>query len=67
MKRRTPHTLHLACAEAGNAEVFLTSDDQLLAKAKQHGNVLHVRVANPILWLMEVTDDGYSKGDPSRD
>jgi len=56
--------LHLACAEAGNAEVFLTTDDQLLAKAKQYRNVLHVRVANPILWLMEVTGDGYAKGDP---
>jgi predicted nucleic acid-binding protein len=59
--------LHLACAEAGSTEVFLTTDDQFLAKAKQYGNILHVRVANPVLWLMEVTNDGCSKGDPSRD
>jgi len=57
--------LYLACAEAENAEVFLTTADQLLAKARKHRNVLHVRVANPILWLMGVTDDGYSQGDPS--
>ena len=49
------------------AEVFLTTDDQLLAKAKQYGNILRVRVANPILWLMEVTSDGSSKGAPGRD
>jgi predicted nucleic acid-binding protein len=47
--------LHLACAEYGGAEVFLTTDDQLLRKAKRNRNKLKIRVENPVLWLMEVT------------
>jgi predicted nucleic acid-binding protein len=47
--------LHLACAEYGGAEVFLTTDDQLLRKAKRNRNKLKTRVENPVLWLMEVT------------
>lgn len=59
--------LHLACAEAGGADVLLTTDDQFLAKARQHSEVLQVRAENPILWLMEVIENGGSKGNSNAD
>ena len=43
--------LHLACAESGNADVFLTTDDRLLRKAKRLSSKLYVRVENPYEWL----------------
>ncbi len=45
--------LHLACAERGGADVFLTTDDKLLGKATAHAQRLHVRVDNPLHWLEE--------------
>ena len=47
--------LHIACAEAGGAEVLLTTDDRVLAKAKKLRGNLRVGIGSPILWLMEVT------------
>lgn len=61
------NALHLACAEAGGADVLLTTDDQFLAKARQHSEVLQVRAENPILWLMEVIENGGSKGNSNAD
>ena len=43
--------LHLACAEKGNADVFLTTDDRLLRRAKRLSSKLRVRVENPYEWL----------------
>ena len=43
--------LHLACAESGNADVFLTTDDRLLRRAKRLSSKLHVQVENPYEWL----------------
>lgn len=45
--------LHIACAEKGRADVFLTTDDDLLRKALRNKKVLKVRVENPVRWLME--------------
>ncbi|HDH96974.1 MAG TPA: PIN domain-containing protein [Proteobacteria bacterium] len=45
--------LHIACAEAGGADVLLTTDDRLLRKARQNRGALKVRVENPVKWLME--------------
>jgi len=42
--------LHLACAEAAAADVFLTTDDRLLRAAKRHAAELKVRVENPRAW-----------------
>jgi len=53
--------LHIACAEDGDAEVLLTTDDRFLRKAVRHANILRVRIENPVLWLMEVTADGASE------
>ena len=44
---------HIACAEKGGADVFLTTDDDLLKKALQKKEVLKVRLENPVKWLME--------------
>jgi len=45
--------LHLATAEIGGADVFLTTDDRLLKTSTRLN--LKIRVANPIIWLMEVS------------
>ena len=47
--------LHVACAEAAGCDVLLTTDDSLLAKAKAHSGDIMVRVANPLVWIAEVT------------
>lgn len=59
--------LHIACAEVAHADVVLTTDDRMLAKAKEFRNSLHIRVENPIIWLIEVASDGDSKNDPRPD
>jgi len=46
--------LHLACAEAGRADVFLTTDDRLIRRANRWANRLAVRVLNPVSFLGEV-------------
>ena len=46
--------LHLACAEAGNADAFLTTDDRLLRKAQRDRSLIQVRAENPVVWLMEM-------------
>lgn len=45
--------LHLACAERGGAEVFLTTDDRLLRQAERHADQLRVRAVNPVNWISE--------------
>lgn len=51
---RALDALHLACAESGGADVFLTTDDKLLSLASRVGTQLRVQVANPLRWLGEV-------------
>lgn len=46
--------VHLACAESGKADVFLTTDDRLLKKAKRHAKRIRVKVMNPLDWLKEM-------------
>ena len=43
--------LHIACAESGRADVFLTTDDRLLRLAERHAERLAVSVENPVSWL----------------
>jgi hypothetical protein len=47
--------LHLACAESGSADVFLTTDDQLLRRAASCASLTRMRVENPLQWLEEVS------------
>lgn len=46
-------SLHIACAEAGKANILLTTDDRLVRKAAMHSSMLQVRLQNSILWLLE--------------
>ena len=46
--------LHLASAEQGNVDVFLTTDDDLLRRAKRHNTLLRLRVENPLSWIKEI-------------
>ncbi len=54
---------HLACAESGNVDVFLTTDDRLLRRAHRIRSELRVRVENPYEWLQETAEDEYSRDD----
>ena len=47
--------LHIACAESGEADIFLTTDDRLLRRAQRYHTRLYIRVENPITWLHEVS------------
>ena len=51
---RTYDALHLACTEQATVNIFLTTDDRVLRIAASHAAELHVRVANPLTWFMEV-------------
>jgi len=46
--------LHLASAEQGQADVFLTTDDDLLRRAGRYSDELRIRVRNPVSWYREV-------------
>lgn len=46
--------LHVACAEKGKVEIFLTTDDNLLSKALKNQRALKMKVENPLGWVMEV-------------
>ncbi len=45
--------VHIACAENGKADVFLTTDDRLIKQAKRHKKELQVTVANPLDWIKD--------------
>ena len=47
--------LHIACAESGETDIFLTTDDGILRRAKRNSSQLRVRVENPYVWLNEVS------------
>jgi predicted nucleic acid-binding protein len=44
---------HIACAEKGQADALLTTDDHLLKKATSQRKLLNVKIENPLKWLME--------------
>jgi predicted nucleic acid-binding protein len=45
--------VHVAAAEALNADVLLTCDDRLVRRCRHLANDLNVQVANPVDWLRE--------------
>ena len=59
--------LHLACAESGNADFLLTTDDRMLKRAKSVSSQLSVRVENPLVWLQEITENERPKDDSESD
>jgi predicted nucleic acid-binding protein len=50
--------LHVACAESGQADILLTTDDRLLRNARRHEANLSIQVSNPVIWLMEISKAG---------
>jgi predicted nucleic acid-binding protein len=46
--------VHLASAEFGKADVFLTTDDQILKVAARKKKLFSFTVENPVKWLEEV-------------
>jgi len=46
--------VHLAFAESGNADVFLTTDDNLQKTANRNKEMFSFKVINPVTWLEEV-------------
>lgn len=48
--------LHLAAAQYGRCEVYLTTDDHLIKAARRAGDKVSVRVLNPAEWLLEITN-----------
>ena len=46
--------VHLAFAESGNADVFLTTDDNLQKTANRNKEMFSFKVINPVAWLEEV-------------
>ncbi|CAN2047463.1 PIN domain-containing protein [Candidatus Magnetomoraceae bacterium gMMP-1] len=49
--------MHIACAERGNVDIFLTTDDKLFKLADKSKNILNIKVSNPLKWLMEGYDE----------
>ena len=49
--------LHLACAERGVVDIFLTTDDRLLRLANRTATQIQIQVANPLAWLAKALDN----------
>jgi len=45
--------LHIASAEAGNADVLLTTDGRMVKLAHREADKLGISVINPVDWLRE--------------
>jgi hypothetical protein len=45
--------VHLACAESGGADIFLSTDDRLIKRAMRFSKKLTVKTMNPLDWLRE--------------
>jgi len=45
--------IHLASAEAAQADIFVTTDDQIVKLASRNKNLLSIQVENPVKWLEE--------------
>ena len=52
--------LHIACAESGEADILLTTDDRMLRRAKRFSSQLRVHVENPYTWLEEISEHEYT-------
>lgn len=46
---------HIASAERSRADIFLSTDDRLINKAKRNIRAINVAVDNPVRWLIEST------------
>jgi len=48
--------VHVAAAEASEADVLLTCDDRLLRRGRRLRKKLRIEIENPIHWLQEHAD-----------
>ncbi len=55
--------LHIACAESGDSDIFLTTDDGLIKTANRNSTQLGVRVENPYTWLGEIGENEHVRID----
>ena len=46
---------HIASAERGRADAFLSTDDRLIKRAKRNAQLIQITVDNPVPWLMQST------------
>ena len=46
--------LHVSCAETGQVDIFLTTDDRLIRTARRASGNLAIRVLNPVSFWEEV-------------
>ena len=51
-------SLHIACGERANVELFFTTDDGLLRTASKHKKLLNITIANPVEWFMKERNNG---------
>jgi len=51
---RTYDALHIACAETGEADVMLSTDDKLIKIAKRNIEKFHIEIKNPLAWLQRM-------------
>jgi predicted nucleic acid-binding protein len=54
---------HIASAERSRADIFLSTDDKLIRKAKRNIQIINVAVNNPVNWLMESTQNEEHEND----
>ena len=50
-------SLHIASAEIGHADVFLSTDNKLLKACYRLQGILKLKVKNPIYYLAEVNEN----------
>jgi predicted nucleic acid-binding protein len=55
---------HIASAEDGGADAFLTTDDRLFKRANRCSNQLSVKVYNPVNWFISIDQP---QGDENND
>lgn len=46
-------SFHIACAEATQTDILLTTDDRLLKRATRYQPDIQVKISNPVIWLMK--------------
>lgn len=57
-------SFHIACAEASQTDVLLTTDDRLLKRVLRYKDRIQVQLSNPVTWLMNVFQ---TEGNQERD
>ena len=43
--------LHIASAEEGKADIFLSTDDKIIKASKRNTEAIKVEIENPLIWL----------------